>query len=266
MKYTLVAALALGLATSVAHAADGPSLGIGIDYSSGKYGTATTTDILSVPVTAKYGTGNWTFKASLPWLRVSGDPNVIPGVGTVANSNPLGRGRTGGTGTGSGTQPQSTTASGIGDLRLAATYSFSTGSALGVDLTANAKVATADEDKGLGTGASDVGVALDLYRDFAGTTLFGGLSYTALGESDFIDVAGVAGANLGVSRKVGGGTLGAAYDWRQAAASGFEDRSEVTAFYSVPAGPAGKLQVYALAGLSDGSPDLGAGVGYTVAF
>lgn len=264
MKHTLVAALALGLSTSVAHAADGPSLGIGIDYSSGKYGTNTTTDILSVPVTARYGLGSWTFKASLPWLRVSGDPNVLPGVGTVVNTNPLGRGRIGGTVT--GPQAQSTTASGIGDLRLAATYSVNTGSALGVDLTANAKVATADEDKGLGTGASDFGVALDLYRDFAGTTAFGGLSYTMLGESDFIDVDGVAGANLGVSRKVGAGSLGASYEWRQAAASGFEDRSEVTAFYSVPAGAAGKLQVYALAGLSDGSPDFGAGVGYTVAF
>ena len=261
MKKTLMAA-ALALAATCAHAQDGLSAGVGVDYSTGDYGTGTTTRILSVPLSAKYMSGDWTFKASLPWMRVEGDPNVVPGLGSVVNLNPRGRGR-GGSGTGTA---ESGTASGVGDLRLAATYTLPSTGALGVDLTANAKIATADEDKGLGTGANDYGVAVDLYREIEGTTLFGGLGYTWLGESDFIDVDAVANANLGASWKAGSGSVGLMYDWRQAATDEAAERSEVTGFYSLPAGATNRIQLYATKGLSDGSPDWGAGVAFTAGF
>lgn len=245
-----------------AHAGDDWTLGVGVDYSSGDYGSDTTTEILSVPFSAKYTSGNWTYKASLPWLRVSGDPNVLPGVGVVVNTNPRGRGR-GNAPAPNPQAPESGTASGIGDLTLAATYSFDTGSALGIDLTGKVKLATADEDKGLGTGANDYGLALDVYRAFGKTTVFGGVGYTALGSSDYIDVSGVANVNLGASWKVGNdSSIGAMYDWRQAASSNFDDRSEVTGFYSFGTDPANRFQLYATAGLSDGSPDWGGGIGY----
>lgn len=259
---------ALLLLAGAAHAEDGFNLGLGADYSSGDYGSDTTTTILSLPVTAKYATGAWSFKASLPWMRVDGDPNVVPGLGSLTNLNPLGRGRGRGTGTGGGTPTtiESGTESGIGDLRVAATYSVDTGGPLGIDLTANAKIATADEDKGLGTGANDYGVAVDLYRDFDGTLLFGGVGYTTLGDSDFIDVDSVLNANAGASRRVGSGSLGAMYDWRAAASDGADDRSELTGFYSFPTGERTKMQVYAVKGLSDGSPDWGLGLSLTAGF
>jgi len=254
------------LAIGSAHAGDGLDLGVGLDYSSGDYGSDTTTEILSVPFTAKYASGSWTYKASLPWLRVSGDPDVLPGLGAVVNTNPRGRGR-GRVSVPGTTSQESGSASGIGDLNLSATYSVDTGGALGIDLTGKAKLATADEDKGLGTGANDYGVALDLYRAFGNTTVFGGVGYTALGNSDYIDVDGVANANFGVSRKVGAGSsVGAMYDWRQAASSGFDDRSEVTGFYSFGADPVNRFQLYATAGLSDGSPDWGGGISYRHGF
>ena len=46
----------LVLAAGTAHADDGLNLGIGVDYSSGDYGSETTTKILSVPVAARYTT------------------------------------------------------------------------------------------------------------------------------------------------------------------------------------------------------------------
>jgi hypothetical protein len=253
------------LAIGSTHAADGLTVGVGVDYSSGTYGTDTTTEILSVPFSARYASGNWTWKASVPWVRVSGDPNVLPGLGVVTNTNPRGRGR-GVVAVPGGTEPESGTASGIGDLNLSATYSFNTGGPFGIDLTGKAKVATADEDKGLGTGANDYGLALDLYRTFGETTLFGGAGYTMLGDSSYIDVDGVANANLGVSRKLGtaGGSIGVMYDWRAAASSSFDDRSELTGFYSF--GGANRFQLYATAGLSDGSPDWGGGVSYSHGF
>ena len=268
MKRIAILSAALLLA-GAAHAADnGFSLGVGVDYSSGKYGTDTTTDITSIPVTAKYTSGSWTYKASLPWVYVSGNPNVLPGLGAVGNVNPKGRGHMGrvGTPTTPATPAQSGTASGIGDLRLAATYAFDTGSPLGIDVTGNVKIATADADKGLGTGANDYGLAVDLYRDFSGTTVFGGVGYTRLGTTRYVDVNNVANANVGASWKVGGGSLGAMYDYRQAASSLSSPRSEVTGFYSFGTTPASKMQVYATAGLSNGSPDWGGGVSYTHGF
>jgi len=262
----------------------GFSLGAGIDYSSGDYGTNSTTEIISVPVTAKYTTGSWTFKASVPWMRVNGSPYVVPGVGAGASVTGRGRGNGISVGAGTGTATPGTTASssasGMGDLRMSATYSFNTGSPLGVDLTGNVKFGTADETKGLGTGANDYGVAVDLYRDFSGTTLFGGVGYTRLGKSAYVTRQNVGGANIGFSHKLGFGSIGASYEYRQSAVSksstittggvygsGYGDpRSEITGFYSFPAGTAGKFQLYALAGLAKGSPDWGGGLTYTQSF
>ena len=270
------AAIACALAfAGAAQAEDGWRLGVGADYSSGDYGSDVTTRIFSVPVSARYTTGDWVFRASLPWMRVDGDANVVPGLGTVNNTNPDGRGRGHGNGNGNNPNPdpepvpgETTTGvtSGIGDLRLSATWQVPTQGPWGVDLTGNVKVATADEDKSLGTGANDYGVAVDVFRDFNGTTAFGGVSYTFMGDSDFIDVDSVGGLNLGVSRKVGDGSYGAMYDWRQAASDDSDDRSEVTGFYSFPTGDASKMQLYGTAGLSDGSPQWATGLNFTTGF
>lgn len=262
------ALFSLLLAAGTAQAQDGLSLGIGADYSSGDYGSDITTKILSVPVSAKYATGDWTFKASLPWVRVDGDANVVPGLGDVVNLNPSGRGR-GNSGGGSGGTDASTTGttSGIGDLRLSAAYAIPMQGSWGVDLTGNVKIATADEDKGLGTGANDYGAAIDVYRRVGeATTLFGGVGYTVLGDSDYIEVDSVLNGNVGVSQKLGSGSVGVMYDYRQPTSEASDDRSEVTGFYSFPTSDTSKMQLYATKGLTDGSPDWGAGVNFTAGF
>jgi len=270
MKRTLLCLALLAPLTSL-HAQDRWSFGTGVDYSTGDYDSDTTTEIFSVPFNAKYETDNWTFKASLPWMRVDGDVGVIPGLGNVGNSNPNGRGK----GRGNGNQPvpptdttttETGSASGIGDLRLSATYAFDTGMPLGIDLTGNVKIPTADEDKGLGTGATDYGLALDLYRDFDGTMLFGGVGYQILGETDYVATNDVFGANLGVTHALAVGTIGMAYDWREAASETADDRSELTGFYTLKMDDATKWQFYATKGLSDGSPDWGGGITVSHAF
>jgi len=258
--------VALLLAAGMAHAQDGLSLGVGADYSSGDYGSETTTKILSVPLSAKYTTGDWSFKASLPWLRVEGDANVVPGLGNVVNLNPIGRGRGNRGGAGGETDATGTT-SGIGDLRLSATYAIPMQGRWGVDLTANVKVATADEDKGLGTGANDYGAAVDVYRGVGeATTLFGGVGYTALGDSEYIEVDSVINGNVGVSQRVGENSVGLMYDYRQPTSEDADDRSEVTGFFSFPTSDTSKMQLYATKGLTDGSPDWGAGLSFSAGF
>jgi hypothetical protein len=236
------------------------SFGIGVDYSSGDYGSDVTTEILSVPVTARARSGNWGFRASLPWVRVSGDPNVLPSVGLVDNLNPVGRGRDGIGGAPVQGQTETGTASGIGDLTLGATYSLPTGSALGVDLGVNAKIGTADADKGLGTGANDYGVSVDLYRDFDGTMLFGGAGYTRLGTSPFIDVDSIGSGNVGVSQRVGASRVGGMVEYRGATVSGLDPRVDAVGFLNVPTGGKGTFQVYLSRGLTDSSPTWGVGM------
>ena len=265
-RIALCCGLLLAASATAANAQDGMSLSVGADYSTGDYGSDTTTDIFSVPVTAKWTSDRWTWKASLPWLRVEGDPNVLPGLGGIGNGNPRGRGR--GNLLPDPQEPvvESGTASGLGDLRLSAGYAFDTGSPLGVDLTGTVKVPTADEDKGLGTGEFDYGLGVDLYRSFDGTLVFGGAGYTVLGDNQYLQLDNVANANVGFSRSLGGGSAGLMYDWRQAASQTADDRSEITGFYSMRTGGDNKFQVYGTAGLSDGSPDWGAGVSFTTGF
>lgn len=271
MLIAAIAAIAIAAIAMVgsAQAADGGSLGIGVDYSSGKYGTDITTEILSVPVTARFDSGNWSLRASLPWVRVSGDPNVLPTVGLIDNLNPIGRGRTGiirAPTAGDPAQAEQSTTSGVGDLTLAATYSVPTGTQLGLDLGVNAKIATADENKSLGTGANDYGVTIDLYRDFDGTMLFGGVGHTWLGSSTYIVVGSVNSGNIGISQAAGRGRVGMMYEHRTATTSGLDDRRDLVAFYNVPTTGNGRFQVYASGGQSDGSPDWGAGISISTGF
>ena len=254
----------LVLAPALGSADDGFSMSIGAHHSSGDYGGDTRTDITTVPVTAAFNAGRWSLTASLPWLRVAGDPNVLPGTGPVLNLNPLGRGRIslaplepdGDFGRTSGS------ASGVGDLTLRAGYALPTRGPVAAEIAVTAKVATADEDKGLGTGANDYGVSLDLAREVGTATLFGGISHLRQGETAFVGGGDTLGANAGARWRAGNGQLGLAYDFRESASPAFEDRREITASYSVTGARDSNLQVYGLAGLSDGSPDWGAGVSY----
>lgn len=268
LRRTFLLTLALaGGVPATTWAADGFSVGAGVDYSSGTYGGDVSTEILSVPFTARLDSGRWSLKAALPWVRVSGAPNVLPAMGPVDNSNPITRG--GGLpllpGTPGGEAPapepsRSATASGVGDLVLSAAYAVPMGGAWGLELGVNTKIGTADADKGLGTGATDYGVSADLYRDFSGTTLFGGVGHTWLGSSDYIDLDNTATFNAGISQVAGQGRLGLMVDHRTATNSAFDDRRDLIGFYTRQTQGQGRVQLYVSHGLSDGSPDWGVGL------
>src|SRR2546422_10910767 len=68
------------------------SLGVGFNYSSGENGTSTNTEILSIPVIARYDHGPWIFKLTIPYLSISGGTSVVPGIGRVTSSHPKRRG------------------------------------------------------------------------------------------------------------------------------------------------------------------------------
>lgn len=259
--------LALGLlafAASAAHAADDGKflVSAGADYTTGKYGTDTSTDIWDVPFAFGYTTGPWSFKLTVPYVSISGANNVIPGIGQVQNTNPQGRGRGRG---GVPTPPATVTtgsASGLGDVVAQATYQVYADDAaqFGVDLTGKVKFGTADENKGLGTGKNDYGLNVDLYKGFGAWTVFGGAGYTRYGSSDFIPLHNGWNANLGGSYKLSeADSVGAYYYYREKISDAGFQQSEATAYWNHRIGEAWRVQAYVLAGFADGSPDWGGG-------
>ena len=238
----------LALCSASAWAAD-LSLGVGFNYSEGDYGTATTTSILSVPVTARYETARWIFKVTVPYVEVSGDTAVVPGIGRVD------RPRTDGT------------EAGLGDIVASATYGlyYDKASKLGVDVTGKVKFGTADE--GLGTGEEDVSLLVEPFKTFDRVTVFGSLGYHVLGASALVAVNDVWSASLGASYRVDDrDSVGVAYDWRERVSARSGAVSELTAFWARKLDRQWKAQVYVLKGFSTGSPDWGIGASVAYAF
>ena len=254
------------LAQAATSGSDQFSLATGADYSSGKYGTDTTTNIWSVPLTAAYQVDRWTFKLTVPYINISGADDVIPGVGKVKNGNPNGRGRGHGKGNGGTTPPPGTTssgsASGMGDITASAGYQLfaSPDHTFGLDLTGKVKFGTADENKGLGTGKNDYGLSLDSYKVSGNWTAFGGVGWMKYGSSQYIQLKNGFNANIGADYKLDpSNNIGAYYYYRERIAVGGGAQSEVTGYWNHKFSEALRLQAYALAGFANGSPDYGVG-------
>src|SRR3569623_1760620 len=208
------------------------SLGTGYNYSSGNYGTSTTTDITSIPLIATYDKGPWTMRLTVPYIRITGASDVLPGVGRAR-------------------------------ARAAPTVSTQ----IGADITGKIKFGTADKDKNLGTGKNDYGTQLDVYKKIDRWTLFSGLGYTVLGSSADIPLHNVWNAGVGTSYKfTDKNSAGVAYDYRQKASDTGFAQSELTAYVVHKFDKTWKAQAYLLKGFSDGSPDWGAGASVGYAF
>ena len=251
-KFMLASTLVLVFQTSWADEPGALTIGTSVNYSSGKYGGTTSTDITSIPVNATYNTGPWSLKLSVPYVRITGSDNVVAGVGTTSKSTTTVR-----------------TASGMGDVVAGATYNFynDAASQSGADVTGKVKFGTGDSAKGLGTGKNDYSVLLDVYKKVNQLTFFGGVGYSVLGSSAAIPLRNVFSFNAGSSYKLDEkSSLGFVYDHRQKSTLTGAAQSEVTAFYAHKFNKTWKTQAYLLKGFSDGSPDYGGGVSVAYAF
>jgi hypothetical protein len=226
------------------------SLASGLDYSTGKYGTASTTNILSIPVVGKYATGPWVFKLTAPYVRISGMGDVVPGTGRIRTSGSAGN-----------------TQSGPGDTVAAATYNLyeESETTLGVDLTGKIKLATADT--GLGSGANDYAAQMDVYQSMDKFTAMGSLGSKILGSPTGITLNTVFYGSFGgvyqfTNRTSGGVDMSLA----QSPSALSARQHEFTAFVSYKIDKHLKAQGYVLKGFSDGSPDKGVGALFSYGF
>ena len=240
------------LLASAAFAQGELSLGAGIDYSKGNYGTGSETKILAIPFMARYDQDPWKLRLTVPYLRVTGPGDVIPGIGRTN------RGQRG-----------ETTESGIGDTVVSGTYAalYDQASQLGLDLTAKLKLPTGDEQRGLGTGSVDQTLQVEGYKSIDRITLFGTLGYTFFGDSDVVELKNGYLYELGGSTRLDAtDSVGASLYGRQPVVEGGSPQRELMLFWNRRVAKAQRLQAYFLVGLADGSPDVGIGASAMFSF
>lgn len=221
----------------------------GVDYTSGDYGGDVDIEDVYVPVTATVDYGRIGFRLTVPYLSVRAPAGTIftdPGGQPVPGSG------------------ERNTESGLGDIVGSVTlydlvYSRDTGFAL--DVTGKVKFATANEDKGLGTGEADYSLQADLYKYFDEFTIFGSAGYKVRGDPDGVDLENTFFGSVGgmyqftpVTR--GGLVLG----YRESSFAENDSIRELTGFVSRRINDDWRIQLYALTGFSDSSPDTGGGV------
>ena len=261
-----LATLAL-LAISVPAVADDQfSLGTGFDYSTGKYGNATATDILYVPVVGKYESDNLTLKLTVPYISVSGPGGVVMGIGRVGAPVSIGLPINGRTTTTSTTSATSTN-SGLGDVIASAGYTVYSAAALTLDVVGNVKLGTADASKGLGTGQNDYYGQVDGYYLLGQTTLFGTAGYRYYGSPAGVSLSSAPYGTVGASQKLSDDTsAGLMLDVTKSPSIYSADQVDATVFVSQKISTNLKVQANLLKGFANGSPDFGGGVMVTGTF
>lgn len=267
MKHTLLAAAAWGallpaqtFAQDVARPSEATrqsraaaEFSTGIDYQEGDYGTGERIALVSVPATLRVRTGRVTLSASIPYQRLEGPGNAVGGGGLLGLPIII-----------DPTRPATRQVrEGLGDARLAAAYTIP-GKKLGgvtLSLTAQAKIPTASARKGLGTGKADYTAGAEVATRIGRVQPYAALGYTVPGDPDVFDlrnsVSARAGLGLGLSDKVTGNL---AYGYARSLSPLVPDEQQIGTGLSAAIGRGFSLGVQGSAGLSDGSPDFGAGL------
>jgi hypothetical protein len=218
----------------------------GFDFTSGYYGAAKRTEVLYIPVTLQAAKGPWTFKAVVPWLRVSGPALLVGGSAGEA----LGV-RTSGS------------ASGLGDIILSAGYSLERfyNYGLYIDLSARVKAPSASVTQGLGTGEWDGAFQIDVAKALGDFMPFAQLGYRVTGQPAGFALRNVVFGSVGLqyawNPRI---TTGVAYDVRQPAIATAAVPQEGMAYLNYRFSEDWSANVYGVVGFSRNSPSAGGGM------
>ena len=249
-------ALALFATSSAAADSEGGrvTFSTGLDFSRGDYGQEEKTDIWYLPLTLAYERGPWIAKVTVPLIQIEGPGDVVGGTeGSVV------------IGGGAGERSRER---GLGDIVTSLSYVIYVPDSIWplVELTGKVKFGTADEEDGLGTGENDYTAQLDLAKTIGRVTPFVTVGHRWIGEPSGVELDNVlfasAGLGLRLTRRL---SVGAIYDFKEAASDASEDSRELVPYLSLRLSEHMKVGTYTVIGLSDSSPDLGLGfnVGYS---
>jgi hypothetical protein len=217
----------------------------GAEWSDGDYDGPTDTTVFYEFVAARYTTAPWSFKVTVPFLQVDGPASVVD---DEVESFGVNR-----------------SAAGIGDVSLSATYTIAWKPERAyLDLIGRVRLPTGNEDQGLGSGETDFIAIASLTKDFESVTVFADVGRRFLGSSPSEPRRDGWLLSAGVSVPLTGSTeIGATIDWRESAFEGAADPLEISANVRFDVDEDVRMNVYAFAGLSEGSPDGGVGVTLT---
>lgn len=223
----------------------------GVEYQEGDYGTGESVETFSIQNQVRVRSGRAFFSASLPWHRIEAPGNVVGGGGLLGLPIIV-----------DPTRPsQRQVRQGLGDLRVGAGYTL--GAPAGVDLTVTGqvKLPTASARRGLGTGETDVSVGAEASRSFGSVTPFASLSYTLPGDPDAYRLRNSLAVRGGVAVQLAPGVRGnVSYGQAQSLSPLVEDERQLSTGLNAALSDRLSLGVYGNTGLSDGSPDVGAGI------
>ncbi|MDP6977994.1 MAG: hypothetical protein QF570_05245 [Myxococcota bacterium] len=120
--------------------------------------------------------------------------------------------------------------------------------------------APTESNDSLGSGEWSFSLQVDAFKRIGAISPFG-----RFGRKFYVDrLDDRFYSSIGTSYRVTDGfSLGASYDWSQASSSGVDDGHDVVGFASFKLDSVWSLGPYALAGLTDGSPDYGFGMTIT---
>ena len=155
-------------------------------------------------------------------------------------------------------------ASGLGDILLQGEYLLvpETDTAPAVRLSAEIKLPTASESKGLGTGEADGGLAVEVGRTVDRQYYYGRLGYTVVGEPSGADFTNPFSYEVGTSFEASPRLLvHLALQGRTSIDDRVDDPLELVGGGEYRLRRDLSLNGYLGLGLSDGSPDVGLGVG-----
>lgn len=229
------------------------TLNSGFDYSTGNYGLPVSTEIITIPFSVSYVANHTTWELSLPYLRINGPGEVVPGIGRFTRR--LLRSKA--------------VNQGLGDLTLGVTHQFAAPADQLWSWAAGAEVkfGTADTGKSLGTGKDDFATHVDLSYTAGRFTPFVTLGYRWLGNPAGSDlrnfIFGTVGVNWSCTEQT---TLAALVDW--AAKNSASGRASVNFTVSVSRalGDKWSAQAYGVLGSSNSSADYGLGFSVSRSF
>ena len=272
----------------------------GVEYSRGDYGETTPTEARVIPFSARVSLGDFSLRASIPYMQVRGPADIAPIIdssGSNSSSNSGsgssnsgsgsnnsgsgssgsgsgGSGDSGGSGSGSGSSgsggtnsfPADRQVQGLGDATIAATWSLHDliGTKLYLDLTGRLRLSTGDATQGLGRGATDYAALAEIGWDgrHGGVFVLGGEQVlSAVGTTPRRNVLQLSS---GYWRNIGPRSqFGMQGNWRQATVAGGIASESVEFFLSRSLGRGWRMEVSGSGGLSRASPDYSAGITFT---
>jgi len=226
-------------------------LSTGVEYQEGKYGTGQKIETTSIPTNLRISTGRLQFTATLPYVRIDAPGNVVGGGGGILGlpilidpNQPATRNRR----------------EGIGDLKVGAAYTVPV-SAIDLVLSSQLKVPTASRHDGLGTGEVDYSLGAEISKSFGIISPFVGVAYTMPGDPKGYDLRNSFSARGGIAAMLAPRVRGyVSYGYAQSLSHLIANERQIST--GINAGLSNRLSLglFGTAGLSQGSPDVGAGV------